>query len=104
MEERGIDISGHRSTPVDEADLGQYTLILVMERGHQESLRWEFPEIAERVHLISEMTDEVYEVSDPVTGSLTDYTHTAEVLKNIVYVGYQRIRELARIEDRNSQD
>ena len=95
MAERGIDVSGHGSVPVDQVQLDSYDLILVMERGHLESLSWEFPEIADRVHLMSEMTDGAYGVEDPVAGTLQEHRRTADTLAQILDEGMGRIRELA---------
>ena len=95
MAELGIDISGHRSCSVDDAQIGSYALILVMERGHREALSVEFPEFADRVHLLSEMTGQAYEIGDPIAGPSSGYRHTAEMLEEIVKAGFERIRTLA---------
>jgi protein-tyrosine phosphatase len=95
MAELGIDISGHRSCPVDDAQIGSYALILVMERGHKEALTVEFPEFADRVYLLSEMTGQAYEIGDPITGPTSGYRHTAEMLEEVVKAGFERIRTLA---------
>ena len=63
---RGIDISDHRSRSVDREFLQQFNLILTMEGGQKEAISVEFPEIADRVYLISEMVDEVYNIDDPM--------------------------------------
>ena len=104
MEKQGIDISRHASVSVDKLTLDEYNLILVMERGHQESLQWEFPEIADRVHLMSEMADGAFEITDPVSGNLQDHLHTADTLERIVDVGFDKICELASQVDQHERD
>lgn len=95
MAELGLDISDHRSQAVDQVPLSSYALILVMERGHQEALTLEFPEFADRIHLIGELTGGAYEVHDPVAGTLQDYRRTAETLRDILVNGFDRLRQLA---------
>lgn len=95
MAERGIDIREHRSRAVDHMPLDSFNLILVMERGHKESLTWEFPAIADRVYLMSEMTGSSFDVADPVTGTLRDHAHTADMIQEMIVTGIDRIRELA---------
>ena len=95
MAAEGIDISDHRSRSVDSVPLDDYALILVMERGHKESLSWEFPTIKDRIYLISEMTGEEFDVDDPVAGKVQDHIHAAEVLRQILTNGFERIRDLS---------
>ena len=54
MIERGLDISDHLSKGVSRELLQSFDLILTMEWGHKEALRTEFPEIASRIHLLSD--------------------------------------------------
>jgi protein-tyrosine-phosphatase len=96
MKAQGIDISGHRSRSVDTTPLDDYALILVMERGHKESLSWEFPELTNRIHLVSEMIGEEYDVGDPVSGGVQDHVHAADVIRQLLRNGYERIRDLSR--------
>ena len=95
MAQRGVDVSAHRSRSVDHIPLGEYALILVMERGHKESLSWELPELKDRIFLISEMTNEHYDVTDPVSGPIHDHVHAADVLNQVLVDGYDRIYELS---------
>jgi protein-tyrosine-phosphatase len=95
MAQRGIDVSAHRSRSVDQTPLADYALILVMERGHKESLSWELPELRDRIHLVTEMIDAQYEVTDPVSGPMHDHAHAADVLHQVLVDGYDRIYELS---------
>lgn len=96
LDARGIDVRGHRSRSVDHVPLEDYALILVMEQGHKESLTWEFPSIAYRVFLITELTGEARDVADPVTGTLQDHVHTLDALERTLVDGLPRIRVLSR--------
>jgi protein-tyrosine phosphatase len=95
MAERGIDISAHASQPIEECDMASFNLVLVMEKGHREAVVREFPEMAGRVYLISEMAGMNDEVHDPVAGTLADYRRTADELQRILEAGMSRIRQLA---------
>ncbi len=95
MSARGIDVSEHQSKPIDEVQLKDFQLILVMERGHQEAIRLEFPEVADRVYLLSEMTGSAYEVDDPVTGTLRDHSHAADVIEQLLAAGFDQIEKLS---------
>ena len=83
MAERGIDISAHASQPIEECDMASFNLVLVMEKGHREAVVREFPEMAGRVYLISEMAGMNDEVHDPVAGTLADW-RTADELQRIL--------------------
>ncbi len=95
MAERGIDIGAHVSQPIEECAVESFNLVLVMEKGHREALIHEFPEIAGRVYLISEMAGMNDEVHDPVAGTTADYRRTADELHRILTTGMSRIRQLA---------
>ena len=49
MRQRNIDLSEHRSRPVDTGVLAEADVILVMTRNHQEALQAEFPEVQGKI-------------------------------------------------------
>ena len=62
----GLDLTSHLTRQVDRDLLSKFDLILVMEKGHREALRIEFPSVQERVHLLSELADQLeYDIRDP---------------------------------------
>ena len=93
---RGIDISDHRSRSLDRDLLLQFNLILTMEDGHKEAISVEFPEIAHRVYLISEMVDEIYNIPDPIGGTIDEFELTAQEFDGIFDRGFNKIEALAR--------
>lgn len=103
LADRGIDVSNHSSLPVEQVPLDSYRLILVMEQGHKEALKWEFPEIADRVYLLSEMSSGAYDVNDPVAGTLHDHEETAKIIDRLLADGYGRICELAQSPDNGTE-
>lgn len=95
MAERDIDISGHRSRLLDGELLRAFDVILVMTRNHQEAIRAEFPEVADKTLMISQLIGQTYDIVDPVQGTLDDYRRCATDLQRILKDGYTRLAELA---------
>ncbi len=95
MTERGLDITDHRARTVTEAMLREYDLILTMEPGQKEALQIEFPSVAERVFLLSEMGGGASAVDDPYGGPIEGYKKAAETIDQMLERGMPRIIELA---------
>jgi protein-tyrosine-phosphatase len=91
MSRRKLDISSHRSKEINKALLEKSDLILVMEPGHKEALQVEFPGIAERVFLLSEMSGEAAAVQDPYGRSRAEYERTAYILDQYIQKGMEKI-------------
>jgi protein-tyrosine phosphatase len=90
------EMAAHRSRAVDVAMLEAADLVLVMERGQKEALSHEFPEVAGRVYLLSEMSARVaFDIPDPALGGENPKKLIAEIL-SLVEKGLPRIIELAR--------
>jgi protein-tyrosine-phosphatase len=94
MARRQIDLAEHLSRPVNGDLLRAADIILVMTRNHQESLRAEFPEIAPRLHLLSQLVDRSFDIEDPYGGTLDDYEACADDIQNILTNGWARLVEL----------
>lgn len=95
MAERNIDITGHRSRLLDGDLLRSVDIILVMTRNHLEAICAEFPEVADRTFMISQLIGQTYDIVDPVQGTLDDYRRCAADLQKILRDGYTRLVELA---------
>jgi protein-tyrosine-phosphatase len=91
MAERGIDISEHQAREVTAALLEDADLILCMESGHAEALRVEFPDAAERIFLLSEMSGGNQGISDPYGGPVTGYVKMIDEVGYLIDAGLQRI-------------
>lgn len=96
MSLRGLDIHEHRSKQVDRSLLAEYDLILTMEQSHKEALQVEFPELAERIHLLTEMVGRKQDIRDPIGGSREAFQETADELETLIDRGFERIEELAK--------
>jgi protein-tyrosine phosphatase len=97
MAQRGLDNSKHRSQPITKALLDQFDLILTMETGHKESIQVEFPEYAEKVFMLSEMSGITINIEDPVGGSLEDYLVTANEIDGWIKSGLPAILKFLKI-------
>jgi protein-tyrosine phosphatase len=95
LNERGIELRNHRSRQVTREILTSFNLILTMEQGQKEALRVEFPEIASRVYMLSEMIDLRFEVKDPMGGPVSEFREIALEIEDILARGFHRINRLA---------
>lgn len=87
MQERRADLSEHRARRVTAQLLHQFTLILVMSRGQREALRVEFPEIAGRIFLLSELAGEDYDIADPIDGPIAEVRLAAREIDQLLGLG-----------------
>lgn len=97
MQGRGLDISAHRSRTVSLELLSSFNLILVMEKGHKEALKAEFPDLSNRIFMISEMAGYQRDIRDPILGTMVDYQNTARELDQLLTMGFEKILQLAKL-------
>ena len=95
--ENGLDLNLHRSQRVEDLDLDSFDLILVMQVGHQEGLRAEFPDLAERIHMLSEMSGPPYGVRDPAGEDIERYRRTWIEIEGLIEAGFETIIEQGSI-------
>lgn len=81
LSERGVDISGHASQQVTPQLLSQADQIFTMTRSHREMLVREFPEVAQRVKLISRNGSDVI---DPMGAGMKEYRRCADQIEKYV--------------------
>lgn len=89
--DRGIDLSDHQAQEVNLALLQDQDLVLVMERGQKEALALEFPWVASRLYLLSELAGPAYDVADPIDQALEGYRATAQELDDLISRGLARM-------------
>lgn len=95
LEKKGIDLHNHRSKMVTEEMLSAYNLILTMEKGQKEALKIEFPGISKRVFLLSEMVNQLFDISDPIGQPLARFEETMNDLDQILRQGKEKIEHLS---------
>jgi protein-tyrosine phosphatase len=91
MKARGIDLRTHRSRGVTCGMLAEADLVLAMTSDHIEALKVACPEYAHKVHLLSQMIGQTYDIYDPYGGSRLEYSYTAQELEQLIEDGYPRI-------------
>ena len=91
----GIDLSGHRSTRVSRQLISEYDLILVMQASHREALLTEFPDLAEHIHLFSDVLERrSYDIPDSCE-SEQNVLDISRELQDLIRNGLDRICMLA---------
>jgi protein-tyrosine-phosphatase len=96
MNEHDLDISAHRGHNLAQADVDEADLILVMTQRHADIIARDLQRSADKVHLLSEMAGDPYDIQDPYGGSLSQYRQTATELEDLIERGYARIMKLLR--------
>ena len=94
LQTRGLDISAHRSRSITKDILLSSDLILTMERGHKEALLAEFPAVAGKLFLLSELIGLHRDIVDPMGGDLADFEDTAREIEKILIKAQDRIYTL----------
>ena len=94
LQERGIDLSSHRSQAATAEVLDRADLVLVMETDHLRTLQAKFPRRADRIHLLTEMVGTFDDIEDPVGRGLERYRSLADELNALFDRGLPRIQEL----------
>lgn len=80
----GFDLDGHRSRRIEDVNLAQFDRIFTMERVERNTLRAAFPELAERIYMVSEAADgQEQNVTDP-RATVDAVLHTARRLDDLI--------------------
>ena len=86
----GLDVSGHTSRAITPQLLRDSDLVVVMEQGQKEALQSEFPESAQKVRVLSEVSTGVpYDIPDP-SGSMSVGEIPNEI-DHLIHAGFDRI-------------
>ena len=81
MREKGIDISSHRSSPVD-VDLLQWAdFIFVMEYRHVEFITHLYPDALPYVFYLDTLSKEVGEIPDPIGSPIENYQLVRDIIE-----------------------
>jgi protein-tyrosine-phosphatase len=95
MAARGLDLNRHQARTVTHELLNQFNLILVMETNHKEALCAEFPVLAGRIYLLSEMAGKQVSVDDPIGREPAEYVKCANLLDTWIENGWNNILKLS---------
>ena len=91
MKDDGLDVSGHRSTRIDENIVKGADLILVMEAMHRDFIDSNFPEGSYRTYLLKEYGiesepnyPEAMNIADPIAKPIEYYKLSLAVIRDQV--------------------
>jgi protein-tyrosine-phosphatase len=98
MKQLGLELDGHRSRSVTLDMLRSFKLVMTMERGQQEALRIEFPALRNRIFCLSELVGQHWDLLDPPSGDLADYTAVAKQIQRTLEAGFSTLKRLARVD------
>lgn len=91
----GVDLNGHKTRMVNQKMLEEADLVLVMEEGHKEALRVEFPFAQQKVHLLSHIVHGLaYDIPDPAAAR-NETKIIIQELVNMIQTGYANIYKFA---------
>jgi protein-tyrosine-phosphatase len=92
LDDLGLDLSEHHSLPVNQEMLGQFDLIIVMEKGQKEALSIEYPEINQKVFMLTEFSNGIaYDIPDPVGVTENNKTEVVTEIIRLVTDSFQEI-------------
>ena len=95
LQKYGIDAGSHRTKIITRRKIANHNLVLCLASNHKEALQAEFPDLKDRIYLLSEMVGETASVDDPIGGPLVEYEAAAEEIDNYLTEGFERIVRLA---------
>lgn len=85
MISNGINLEGYMSTPLEEEDFTEDTLVLVMERVQMEKILEKYPSAdPENVYVLTELVGDELEIIDPYGGSLQAYGLCYETMRKTI--------------------
>ena len=96
IRELGGDLSRHRSRLLSEADMTSANLVLVMEANQREALQAEFPAHAAKVHLLSALAGQTFDIVDPTGQDLEAYRRVAGQIRDLLIYGLEHIPALTQ--------
>ncbi len=91
----GVTIDGYKTRMLTANMLAESDLILVMEEGHKESIKAEFPFAREKVYLLSQVMEGIaYDIPDPATAQ-GEARAIIRDLVEMIRAGYMKIYSIA---------
>ncbi|WZL79609.1 low molecular weight protein arginine phosphatase [Eubacteriales bacterium mix99] len=83
LKEAGMDLSGHRSGPLNEKLLGEADVILAMTEGNKAAVLSRYPSVRERIHTLKEYAGTPgRDIPDPYGQSADVYRRTGEEIRH----------------------
>ena len=90
-QEAGLDLSQHRSRPIDQVQLGDYALVLAMEEVQAEALIAAHPAQAGHIHPLGWLVNLRVDIEDPTGRGLREHRALCQVLTRYLQAGLPRL-------------
>ena len=84
MREKGLDITQHRPTHIDQVLVDWADLILVMEGRHKQYVLQQYPAAEGKVELLTKFAGEEGEITDPFNGGIEAYQKCRDQLISLI--------------------
>lgn len=91
MQEKGIDISGHKAYQLREKDVEEADLILTMTDGQKMMISQLAPD---KVFTLGEFSGNDYDITDPYGGDLTEYRETADEIYDMMVDAAEKLADM----------
>ena len=91
---RELDISSHTTQGIETLDLDSIDLFLVMEQGQKESILIDFPNLRDRIFLLSELSGPAFSIPDPYV-TKEPYDEIAREIETLIESNFDKIIALA---------
>jgi protein-tyrosine-phosphatase len=98
LKEWNIDIADHRSKKFQSYMVDKTDMIACMTGMHKNAILSAYPEAADKVFSLGELSGSLEEIPDPYMGSLSLYRLTRDVLKDEIL---QMLKKLSENEEKN---
>jgi protein-tyrosine-phosphatase len=93
--ERGMDLSRHQSRLTTRDIVEPFSMLLVMEQRHKDALQQAYPDLADRVMLLTEIAGKDGDIWDPIGSEIGNYRAMADQIQGILESGMGRIRSFS---------
>ncbi|MFH1775967.1 MAG: L-threonylcarbamoyladenylate synthase [Candidatus Omnitrophota bacterium] len=90
--EHDIDISNHYARMLTEDMLKKTDIIFVMEEFHRERILERFPEMKKRIYLLTELSGETRNISDPIGRAIEVYRNCFREIEGALEVIVKKIK------------
>lgn len=90
----GLDIKSHKTHVVSADLLNQADLVVVMQSGHKEALKAEFPDVNDRVVLLGTLAGlPGGDITDPATEHFLQPETTARIINSCIEKSFRKLVE-----------
>ena len=91
MQEKNIDLSGHRARQITRKMIDDSDLVLTMTEGHKNMLIHIMPDAADKIKTLAEWADSDMDISDPYGGDLERYRLCRNQIEKLLLKGREKL-------------